>query len=247
MVVIAAYFGDIAQVALAAIATALMIVSINAYRKRSEGRYFLLALAFVSLFIVSVSTMALELFVGIGPAAVQFVELYFIPSFELLMVISFLVALLWTSSARKRVMVAFFVAVTVLGLAVLVVYVSSSGAVGNGGPVLPADCVKPAGGFLIVASSLGYNESMAHGAPTQSWPVMAIPAGSNVTITVCNTYQQAVGFQVVHYLQDRVESVAPGHALTVSFVADEKGTFTIYCGIFCSIHLYLQGGELRVT
>jgi hypothetical protein len=247
MVPITAYFGDVTQVALAAIATVLMIVSINAYRKKSEGRYFLLALAFVSLFIVSVSTLAMELFIGIGPTDVQFVELYFIPAVELLMVISFLVALLWTSRAGRRVMVAFFVAITVLGLAVLVVYVSSSGAVSNPGSVLPADCVRPAGGFLIVASSLGYNESMVHGAPTQSWPVMAIPAGSNVTITICNTYQQAIGFQVVHYLQDKVESVAPGHALTVSFLADERGTFTIYCGIFCSIHLYLQGGELKVT
>jgi hypothetical protein len=247
MVPITAYFGDVMQVALAVVAAALVVVSINAYRKRSEGRYFLLALAFVSLFVVSVSTMALELFVGIGPASVQFVELYFIPSFELLMVMSFLVALLWTSRARKRVMAGFFVAVTVLGLAVLVVYVSSSGAVGSAGTALPADCVRPAGGFLIVASALGYNESMAHGAPSQSWPVMAAAAGSNVTITVCNTYQQAVGFQVIHYLQDKVESVAPGHALTVTFVADERGTFTIYCGIFCSIHLYLQGGELKVT
>jgi len=68
---ITAYFGDIAQVALAGIATALMIVSINAYRKKSEGRYFLLALAFVSLFVVSVSTLAMELFVGIGPASVS--------------------------------------------------------------------------------------------------------------------------------------------------------------------------------
>jgi len=163
------------------------------------------------------------------------------------MVISFLVALLWTSRARKRVMVTFSVAVTVLGLALLVVYVSSSGAVGSAGSVLPADCARPAGGFLIVASSLGYNESMVHGAPSQSWPVMDIQEGSNVTITICNTYQQAVGFQVIHYLQDRMEIVAPGHALTVSFVADQKGTFTIYCAIFCAIHLYLQGGELKVT
>jgi len=245
--VITAYFGDIAQVALAAIATALMIVSINAYRKKSEGRYFLLALAFVSLFIVSASTMVLELFVGIGPADVQFVESYLIPSFELLMVISFLVALLWTSRVGKRVMAVFFVAIIALALAVLVVFTSSSGAIGSAGSVMPAGCVRPAGGFLIVASALGYNESMVHGAPTENWTVMEVPEGSNVTITVCNTYQQAVGFQVIHYLQDKVESVAPGHTLTVSFVAAEKGTFTIYCGIFCSIHLYLQGGELKVT
>jgi hypothetical protein len=247
MFLIAAYFGDITQVALAVIAAALMVVSINAYRKKSEGRYFLLALAFISLFIVSLSTMAMELFIGIGPGTVQFTELYFIPSFELLMVISFLVALLWTSRARRRIMVAFFVVITVLGFAVLLVYTSNSGDIANAGAALPAGCVKPADGYLIVASSLGYNESVAHGAPTQDWPVMDIQQGSNVTITVCNTYQQAVGFQVVHYLQDKVEAVAPGHALTVSFVADQEGTFTIYCGIFCSIHLYLQGGELRVS
>jgi len=218
----------------------------NAFRKRSEGRYFLLALAFVSLFIVSVSTLAMELVVGIGPGSVQFLELYLIPSFELLMVISFLVALLWTSRARKRVMVVFFAAILVLGLVVLVVYVSNSGGLGNAGTTLPADCAKPAGGFLIVASSLGYNDSMVHGAPAQSWPIMNIQEGSNVTITICNTYAQTVGFQVIHYLQDKSESVAPGHALTVSFVADEKGTFSIYCEIFCSIHIYLQGGELKV-
>lgn len=107
--------------------------------------------------------------------------------------------------------------------------------------------MKPADGYLIVANSLGYNDSIGHGAPAQSWPILDIADGSSVTITVCNDYQQTVSFQVAHYLQNTMETVQPGHVLTVSFVADQKGTFDIYCEIFCAIHLYLQGGELRVS
>jgi hypothetical protein len=243
----AAYFGDIMQVALAALATALMVVSINAYRRRSEGRYLVLALAFICLCAVSVSTLALELYVGAGPAIVQAVELYLIPSLELLMVVSFLMSLLWTPPFKRYLRVVFPVIVIVLGLVVLTVYASNS-ATGSGlQSPLPAGCVKPAGGFLIIANSLGYNDSLSHGAPAQSWPILDIADGSNVTITICNTYQQTVGFQVVHYLQGKMETVQPGHTLTLSFVADEKGTFVIYCAIFCAIHLYLQGGELRVS
>lgn len=214
----------------------------------SEGRYLVLAVAFVSLCVVSVATMLLELFTEVGPATVQLIEAYIVPSLELLMAMSFLMALLWSPKAKRSLRIAFPVAVIALGVLASAAYASnSSTAAASVQPVLPSDCVRPAGGFLIVASSMGYNDSVAHGAPARSWPVLDIVAGSNVTITICNTYRLPVGFQVTHYLQKKIEAILPGEALTVSFVADQKGTFLIYCAIFCPIHIFLQGGELIVA
>ncbi len=240
------YSGDALQLALVAISAVLMLVSVNAYRRRSEGRYVALAVAFVCLCAASASTLVLELYVGIGPGTVETVELYLIPSLEFLMVLGFLTALLWSSRFRKGLKVLIPVAVLGLGLLVTGTYLSNVGSQTGSGS-LPAMCSKPPDGFLIVASSLGYNDSVGHGAPVQSWPVMDIPEGSNVTITICNTYQASIGFQIVHYLQGKVETISPGQALTVSFLADVKGGFLIYCSIPCPIHLYLQGGELTVV
>jgi hypothetical protein len=244
---VSAYFSDVAQVALVAMAAALMVISINAYRKRSEGRYLALAVAFVCLCAASASTMSLELFTGLGPATVRVLELDFIPSLELSMVLSFLLALVWPSLAKPHRSVVASVAVVALGVAVAAIYLSNPAASGPDVSVLPAGCVKPAAGFLIIASSLGYNDSVAHGAPIKAWPLIDAPVGSNVTITICNTYQQAVGFQVAHYLQDRVMTVMPGETLSVNFIADQKGDYFIYCSILCPIHVYLQGGDLKVS
>ncbi len=248
MAPIAAYFGDVMQVALAAVAAALMVISINAYRRRSEGRYLILAVAFVSLCVVSVATLVLEFFTGAGPETVQMVEVYVVPSLELLMAMSFLMALLWSPKTKQYLKVAFPVAIIALFFLVSAAYASNSGpTVGIQSAALPSDCARPTGGFLIVASSWGYNDSVAHGAPARNWPVMDVKAGSNVTITICNTYKLPVGFQIVHYLQAKTEVIQPGQALTVSFVVGQKGTFLIYCAIFCPIHIFLQGGELNVA
>ena len=51
---------------------------------------------------------------------------------------------------------------------------------------LPPGCVKPADGFLIVASLQGFNDSIDHGVPANNWPVMNAKLGQNVTIVVCN-------------------------------------------------------------
>jgi hypothetical protein len=117
----------------------------------------------------------------------------------------------------------------------------------NNGASLPPGCVKPGDGFLVIAGKTGYNDSIAHGAPTKSWPIITVHQGQNVTIVVCNTDVQAHGFQIVHYFVRNEETLVPGQVLKVSFVADQTGTFTIYCDIFCSIHLYMQSGLLNVT
>jgi heme/copper-type cytochrome/quinol oxidase subunit 2 len=107
--------------------------------------------------------------------------------------------------------------------------------------------VKPSGGFLVIASKDGFNDSIEHGAPVQSWPVITVKQGSTVNITVCNSDHQAHGFQVTHYFDSNIETVEPGQVVHVSFLANREGNFTIYCSIFCSIHIYMQSGELSVT
>lgn len=245
MLPVASYYDDVVQVALTAVSAVLMVISVNAYRRRRDGRYLLLMLAFVLLCVGSASTTILELFVGAGPATVQLMELYLNPSVELLMGVSFLVALLWTSKTRRRAGLAFAATMIAVALVASAAYVSSAGA-GALAP-LPAGCVRPADGFLIVGSSLGYNDSIVHGAPVKPWPILDVANGSDVAITVCNTYAQPLGFQVTHYLDDKIEAIGPGQALTVSFVADETGTFLIYCSVLSPIHVYLQGGEVNVV
>jgi len=241
---IASYYDDVVQVALTAVSAVLMVISINAYRRRREGRYLLLMLAFVLLCAGSASTTVLEFFVGASPATFQLMELYLTPSVELLMGVSFLVALLWSSKTRRRAGLAFAATMIAVALLASAAYVSGTGA--STLASLPAGCVRPADGFLIIGSSLGYNDSIAHGAPVKPWPILDVANGSDVAITVCNTYAEPLGFQVAHYLDDKIEAVGPGQALTVNFVADETGTFLIYCSVLSPIHVYLQGGEVNV-
>lgn len=112
---------------------------------------------------------------------------------------------------------------------------------------LPSGCAKPAGGFLIIASKLGYNDSVDHGVPENSWPVITVKQGQQVNIVVCNTDIQAHGFQVAHYFDSTIESIAPGQTIHVSFTASQSGDFRIYCSILCSVHAFMQSGLLVVT
>jgi hypothetical protein len=112
---------------------------------------------------------------------------------------------------------------------------------------LAAGCVKPAGGFLVIASGTGYNDSMGHGVPEKNWPILNVTQGQTVNITVCNTDFQAHGFQVTYYYDSSLITVVPGQVLHVSFVANKPGQFRIYCNIFCSIHWAMQNGLLNVV
>jgi FtsP/CotA-like multicopper oxidase with cupredoxin domain len=112
---------------------------------------------------------------------------------------------------------------------------------------LPAGCVKPPGGYLVIANINGFNDSIEHGAPTTSWPVITVKQGTTVDITVCNADHQAHGFQITHYFDSNIETVDPGQVVHVKFVANSVGTFDIYCSIFCSIHIYMQNGQLQVV
>jgi hypothetical protein len=242
---VTSYYGDGIQVALALASTVLTIISVMAYRRRPEGRYLLVMLGFVFFCIASLSNVTLALAVGWGPAVIRFFEAYLIPTLELLMVVSLLAALIWPTRLQKRFAVVLLVVIVSVGLVASTAYFADSS--GNAQFILPAGCVKQTSGFLIIASSLGYNDSIAHGSPAKSWPIMDVTKGTQVNITLCNTYSQAVGFQVTHYLVDKVEIILPGQVVNVSFFADQTGTFLIYCSILNPIHIYLQGGELNVV
>jgi hypothetical protein len=138
--------------------------------------------------------------------------------------------------------------VLALALAALVLPQLNKVTAGTSTAPLPPGCVKPTGGFLLVASQLGYNDSVEHGVPQNSWPVIDVRQGQNVTIVVCNADPtQAHGFQISHYYDARLVSIASGQVLTVSFTAAEAGSFRVYCSIPCTVHWAMQSGELVVS
>ena len=53
------------------------------------------------------------------------------------------------------------------------------------------------------------------------------------------------GFTVTHYFDSGV-TLRPGETYTLTFLADQKGTFRVYCNIFCTVHVYMQNGRLTV-
>lgn len=112
---------------------------------------------------------------------------------------------------------------------------------------LPSYCTRPSGGYLVVISGYGYNDSILEGAgPSKPWPVIAVQLGQTVNITVCNIDIESHGFQISTYLQAVTNIIEPGHSLSITFVASKEGTYAIYCEIPCDLHPYLQYGQLRV-
>ena len=77
--------------------------------------------------------------------------------------------------------------------------------------------------------------------------MITVQQGSTVNLTICNNDNQAHGLNINYYDDSVVKSVAPGQAVHLSFVADQKGIFEIDCAIFCSVHAFMQSGEIAVT
>ncbi len=110
-------------------------------------------------------------------------------------------------------------------------------------------CITPSGYFLIVADLSGFNDSVDHiqNSPNEPWPVIRVSKGDRVNVLVCNMDDYSPhGFAIQHYFDVGV-ALMPHDSYRISFVADEDGTFTMYCNIFCPVHPYMQSGELVVT
>ena len=105
---------------------------------------------------------------------------------------------------------------------------------------------KQLGSFLIIANANGFNDSIDHGVPQNSWPIVTVQKGTTVTITVYNSDVVAHGFQVAHYFDSPIQTIPPGMSLKVTFVTNTTGIFRIYCSIFCPVHSFMQSGELLV-
>lgn len=104
-----------------------------------------------------------------------------------------------------------------------------------------SSCVRPPGFILIIADLSGFNDSIGHGAPVHPWPVVQAQKGQVVRFLVCNQDStQAHGFAITYYFDAGVP-IVPGDAYRIVFTATEVGTFTIYCNIFCTIHIYMRG------
>jgi heme/copper-type cytochrome/quinol oxidase subunit 2 len=82
---------------------------------------------------------------------------------------------------------------------------------------------------------------------TAQWPIIRVHQGDTVIITVINNDSREVhGFAIAHY-DNQGFSLAPGQQETISFVANEVGSFRMYCNVFCAIHPYMQNGVLIVS
>jgi hypothetical protein len=107
--------------------------------------------------------------------------------------------------------------------------------------VTRSTCVRPPGFFLIIADLSGFNDSIRHGAPLTPWPVVQVKQGDMVRFLVCNMDStQAHGFAIQTYFYSGV-ILAPGDAFRIEFIANLPGTFTFYCNIFCTVHVFMVG------
>ncbi len=91
----------------------------------------------------------------------------------------------------------------------------------------------------------GMNGSYFH--LSEPWPVMNVCTGETVEIHVENVASsEAHGFAIYNYYEPGVV-LQPGQSANVTFVADQAGTFLVYCNVICAIHPYMENGRLVVA
>ena len=104
--------------------------------------------------------------------------------------------------------------------------------------------------FTIIEADPGSNYEGMNGSAfhlSNPWPVIQVHQGQKVIIDVINcASSEPHGFAITHYF-DSGATVRPGQSYTLTFEADQTGTFRMYCSIFCAIHAYMQNGELVVA
>ena len=140
--------------------------------------------------------------------------------------------------------------VATLALAAAVLYYSSQHPFSpsqQARDVSGVNCTSYTNTFTVVASQSGYNDSIAHGAPSKSWPVLCAKAGEEVTITVVNSDSvEPHGFAIAGYLDAGV-TVLPGKTDTITFYAGSPGDYKVYCNVICAVHPFMQSGVLVLS
>ena len=97
-------------------------------------------------------------------------------------------------------------------------------------------CEKPPGYVLMILDERGFNDSIGRGEPA-----LQVGHGETVNILVCNLDPvQSHGLAIDHYFPTGVV-LRPGEAYKISFVANDTGSFTLYCNVFCTVHSFMRG------
>jgi heme/copper-type cytochrome/quinol oxidase subunit 2 len=98
--------------------------------------------------------------------------------------------------------------------------------------------------FTITMTNQGFNGSKTQPSP---WPIMNVLKGQSVTIHVENNDTvEPHGFVISHYFDAGVK-LGPGESHDVVFVANQTGSFLVYCNILCSVHQSMLNGQLNVN
>ena len=133
------------------------------------------------------------------------------------------------------------IAVALLVTGLVVVPPPSSGSYSLPVTVTRSTCVTPPGFILVIADLSGFNDSIAHGAPFNPWPVIRVRQGDVVRLLVCNTDSTQPHALAIQTYFDRGIIMAPGEAFRIQFQATLAGSFVIYCNIFCTVHAFMVG------
>ncbi len=101
--------------------------------------------------------------------------------------------------------------------------------------------------FTIIADLNGYNNSknMAGQGGLGPWPIMNVSRCDNVTIHLTNNDTQSHGLAVGGYAGEY--SIPPNQTLSIHFTANKSGHWRVFCTILCSVHDYMQNGQLNVS
>ncbi len=98
--------------------------------------------------------------------------------------------------------------------------------------------------FTVVMTQQGYNGSQIHSSP---WPIMNVTINEIVTIHVVNEDPtQSHGFAVIHYFSKGV-ALQSGDCVDVNFPATLLGTFRVFCTIPCTVHIFMQDGQININ
>lgn len=96
--------------------------------------------------------------------------------------------------------------------------------------------------FTIVANINGFNDSRDH---QGTWPLMTVNRCDMVVIKIINDDTQSHGFAVDNYAPRGTEVIGQQSA-TVQFQAVKSGQFRVYCDVYCTVHIFMQSGLLKV-
>jgi heme/copper-type cytochrome/quinol oxidase subunit 2 len=148
-------------------------------------------------------------------------------------------------SKRKLLFSALLTLILAASIELVVFYLYSSPGRADSSSINTNCSSSPSVHFTVLITKDGFNSTSLSLAPS---PIMNVCRGQTVTILVKNndSTQQPHGFAIDHYLNSGV-AIRPGESYSLTFVAAEKGTFRVYCNIFCTIHPYMQNGELNVN